>query len=233
MEQFNKWCSEYSGLVSLVSVILSGLVSLIVTVIYYKKSNVNNVKASIVDKIYEILEQPFSRNNRILLTTLVHQYSISFLNKKQKKCLYDLDKSYSAISIKRLQNIEASAIVKHYHSVLKKRISIEVQPLYDDENNWIDDEIPDGADIELYIFLTQLNDKHWLDYENDLDIEEKINKLLAENAKNVFGYEETIDYFEGTSVNKIINEYSKMKLGNDMECYNKHKEAFYDQFPKK
>lgn len=87
MDGFCEWfvSNMYSNIVTVLSVAISGFISLAITAIYYHMGNRNNLKMSIIYPIKRLLEEPYTRKNYDKLCDLSKEFSSNIcINLKRK-----------------------------------------------------------------------------------------------------------------------------------------------------
>ena len=87
----------YSFWFTLITVFLSGVISWIISAIYYRKGNRTNLKLSVIIPIKEILSKERSIENYKELSEIVKSYNVRFMRKHEKKVLFNLKESYELI----------------------------------------------------------------------------------------------------------------------------------------
>lgn len=85
MGQFFEWVIDpkniNANIFTLLSVVLSGLVSWIISAAYFSIGNRNTLKSAILHPMRRLLEQPPSWSNYRTLTELTKEHSIKYLQK--------------------------------------------------------------------------------------------------------------------------------------------------------
>lgn len=84
---FMKWFMEniYSNCFTIVTVIVSGLISWIISAVYYHIGNRTNLKVSIILPIIELLQSNYTKENYTSLCKLSCEYSVKYLQKRKIK----------------------------------------------------------------------------------------------------------------------------------------------------
>lgn len=75
---------------TLVSIILSGLISLAISAFYYRRGNRNSLQMAVVFPIIHLLDEKFSRSCYEKLYDLSTNYLCKYLKSKEKNYLHNL-----------------------------------------------------------------------------------------------------------------------------------------------
>lgn len=229
---FNQWCSDYSWIVTFISIIASGVISLIISRLYYNKSNRIFAITSVVEEICKIINKPISQKNSIEFKIRKNLYGMNFLGAKEILCINNLYDSYEALLGYDAEQVAADAIVEWYHKMLiANGTNIYIEPIKDNEGNVIASNIPSAASIELSDLIYD-NLNVWYDYQINSHTEKKINKILRSTSKRVFGSDKITDYFFGTSFEKVVESYENDRWGERFKTYHSNREKFYQTFSK-
>ena len=101
MEQFFQWVIDSkninANIFTLISVVLSGIISWIISAVYYSMGNRNVLKSSILHPIRRLLEDTPSWNNYRSLIELTKDRSIKYLRRNERPILDELLMAYKDI----------------------------------------------------------------------------------------------------------------------------------------
>ena len=105
MDEVVQWFTEnlYSNLFTILTVIASGVISLLISKHYFKKSNdVNNrenLKISVIHPLIALLNStPYTVENYNLLVALEKEYSIKYMPVTERECLANLRAAYKDVA---------------------------------------------------------------------------------------------------------------------------------------
>ena len=198
-----------NGYITAFSIILSGIISWIISAIYFKKNNRENLKNSIVAPLLKFLKQPYNTKTYKQIQKLTQNYSYVYFTKKEKNFLSELTIKYEHFVSFNEITIKTNALCNHFETTLKNiDYNINIEPIFC-EGEIIGHDIPSELTYNLYNNVNNLI-KY---YENDYilnygELEYKINKLFN-NTKNEYFSGNYINFFEQTSLSKIIEGYPK------------------------
>lgn len=89
MDEFFDWLIDQNNInaniFTLITVILSGLISWIISVIFYNKGNRENLKLSVIYPIKDILDEKYSWKNYNKLANIRNSYSTRYLKEEEKE----------------------------------------------------------------------------------------------------------------------------------------------------
>ena len=97
---FKEWFDTnwYSNCFTMITVVLSGIVSLIISAVYYHKGNRNNLKMSVIYPIVRLLKDGYTRQNYNSLCEISKEYSTRYMSKNEAKKLMLLLVAYKEVS---------------------------------------------------------------------------------------------------------------------------------------
>ena len=144
---FIKWFCDnwYANCFTLITVVLSGIISLAISALYYRKGNRNNLRMAVIHPIIRLLEEAYTRQNYKLLCEISKEYSVRYMSKDEVKKLTSLLSAYKEVSsyndLQRLLNkiepeIEPDefkdAVISLYEHYCKKYYSSKKIKYFDD-----------------------------------------------------------------------------------------------------
>lgn len=112
---------------TIVSIILSGLISLVISACYYGKGNRSTLQMTMILPIINLFKDQYSVKNYYVLSDLSKNYCVRYLTKKEKRLLSQLIFSYKVISRYSTINMNANILFSYFEYVLKKN-DIEAKP---------------------------------------------------------------------------------------------------------
>ena len=87
MKEFICWLFERNQIFTIITVLLSGLISWIISAVYYKKSNRSALKQNVILPIKRKLKETRSYNNYKALEKLSKAFETRYLTKKSRTLL--------------------------------------------------------------------------------------------------------------------------------------------------
>ena len=88
----------YANCFTIITVVLSGLISLIISAVYYRKGNRNNLRMAVIHPIIRLLQDAYSRKNYDKLNEIAKDYSTRYLTKTEEQKLNSLLMAYKEVS---------------------------------------------------------------------------------------------------------------------------------------
>ena len=199
-----------------ISIILSGLLSWIITVFYFRKGNKHEASAFVVEPIKRILEKGICKENQLKLNDLSKVYSFRYLPKKKRDCISNLIDAYASVSEHNQKEIDAQSILEHYFNTLKeKNIKTDICPVCDNEGEIVFYEVPSELELYMYTDIVGLFGKYPIDIIDDNDMETTLNKILNSYTNRYLAKDISINFFEGTSLSIILKESTITKKGEE------------------
>lgn len=123
---FITWVCE--NWLTIVSIILSGLISLWVSAAYYHKGNRNNLQMTLILPIVSLLKDNYSRDNYRALNDFSKSYSIRYMKKNERKALTRLVLAYKEIS--QYDSLDENAdILRSYFEYMLQKNGINPMPV--------------------------------------------------------------------------------------------------------
>ena len=93
---FVEWFDKniYANVFTLVTVILSGLISWVISACYYHMGNRVNLKVSVILPVLGVIKETYSEQNYKKLCKFCDEYSAKFMQKKERVALSRLKDAY-------------------------------------------------------------------------------------------------------------------------------------------
>ena len=159
---FIKWFCDnwYANCFTIITVVLSGIISLAISAVYYRKGNRNNLKMAVIHPIIRLLEEAYTRQNYNILCDISKEYSVRYMSKNEAKKLTLLLSAYKEVSSYNDIYVSANILFSYFEYTLKKN-NIEVKP------------VPFEHEGEI-IYYDYPPDLHYLSN----DLERLLNKIL-------------------------------------------------------
>jgi hypothetical protein len=223
---FIKWFCDnwYANCFTIITVVLSGIISLAISAVYYRKGNRNNLKMAVIHPIIRLLEEAYTRQNYNILCDISKEYSVRYMSKNEAKKLTLLLSAYKEVSSYNDIYVSANILFSYFEYTLKKN-NIEVKP------------VPFEHEGEI-IYYDYPPDLHYLSN----DLERLLNKIEPELQPDEFKeavielYEhyckeyytsEKIEYFEDYTIKEVMSKSKiRQKWNEKFDDAQKAKEQF-------
>ena len=223
---FIKWFCDnwYANCFTIITVVLSGIISLAISAVYYRKGNRNNLKMAVIHPIIRLLEEAYTRQNYNILCDISKEYSVRYMSKNEAKKLTLLLSAYKEVSSYNDIYVSANILFSYFEYTLKKN-NIEVKP------------VPFEHEGEI-IYYDYPPDLHYLSN----DLERLLNKIEPELQPDKFKeavielYEhyckeyytsEKIEYFEDYTIKEVMSKSKiRQKWNEKFDDAQKAKEQF-------
>lgn len=186
---------------TLVSIILSGLISLAISAFYYRRGNRNSLQMSVVFPVIHLLNNNYSRTYERLYDLSTH-YLCKHFKSKERKLLTQLVFAYKEIKDYDRCYVYAKAIVLYFEDTLKKH---NINPILKYKQN--NGEIFDNYPPEFYYIHTDIENV-LKKYEFDDEIkycEQDITAILS-NCCDKYYNNKKLPLFEDLSILQVIKQ---------------------------
>ena len=110
----------YANCFTIITVVLSGLISLIISAVYYRKGNRNNLRMAVIHPIIRLLQDAYSRKNYDKLNEIAKDYSTRYLTKTEEQKLNSLLMAYKEVSTYNDISVNADILFSYFEYTLKK-----------------------------------------------------------------------------------------------------------------
>lgn len=217
MECLIAWLTSLDWL-TIVSIILSGLISLAISWGFFYWGNRNSLTAEVICPIISLLEDTPSPSGNREFDKLLRNYNMRYLRKKEMRVLRELAQAYKDVSGYNEDSVKVACLMSYFDSVLRNNeIDPTPVPIRDDEDEIIDWDHPDGI-IDLKINVRRTLERYPFE-ETDEWCQHDINRLFEEFAKNLYGAND-IKFFTKHSIEDVFKK-SKIR-----KKWNKRQETF-------
>ena len=113
----NEW---YSNCFTIITVIVSGIISLVISAAYYHKGNRNNLKMNIIHPIIRLFEEGYSQQNYKNLCEISKDYTSRYMNRNEMSCLNQLLDAYKEVCRYNDVSVNADSLFSYFEYKLKK-----------------------------------------------------------------------------------------------------------------
>ncbi|MBR3148578.1 MAG: hypothetical protein IKF64_00250 [Eubacterium sp.] len=203
-------------IITVISILLSGLFSWIASWAYYNKSNRTNALSHVVSQVFilTVAEQP-SRDNARKLREIMFRHELKHLKNEERALL---EKLYSAyIELSAYNKMELYSIILRdavYKTIKAKKIETAIQPIENSDKIALYSEPIEYHKIHhgIYRFLSENQiDFSLLDEKECIEYQSWLNDYLNETLQKILNYDNNVNFFENESLFDIINN-SKLFL---------------------
>lgn len=222
MQSFSDWVNQvWANVFTLVSVALSGLISWIVSAVYYRKTNRTSLKTFVIKPTLELLEKNCSYNEKYkMLCAIFNEYSIRYMNEAETKNWRNLVEAYEKVQSYDYYFVCAESLFSYFEFKLKDSgIEAQCVPVeYEGEIVYYD--YPFIEQTFLKDLSTRL-EQYDFEYQEDL-CKQEIDICFCSYLKSYFSTK-TIKFFDDYSINEVLE---KSKIAKQWEKkFNELKQA--------
>lgn len=187
-----------------ISIILSGLISLIISWGFFYWGNRNSLTAEVICPIIDLLEDTPSLSRNKELKKLLTNYNMRYLRRKERRVLCELAQAYKNVSGYNEDSVKVACLMSYFDSVLKRNgIDPAPVPERDDEGEIIDWAHPEEI-IDLKINISNTLERYPFE-EADAWCQHDIKHLFKEFAKDIYSANE-IEFFTDYSIEEVLKK---------------------------
>lgn len=210
---------------TVVSIILSGLISLWVSAAYYRKGNRNNLQMTVIYPIISLLRDSYSRKNYQLLNELSKNYCIRYMKKSEQKVLTSLLLSYKEVSQYDSDSVTADILRSYFEYTLRKN-GIDPMPVpFEYEGEIVYYDYPPDMNYLVYD-LERVVHRDEFDYELS-ESENAIISIFNHYCKDSYGIQKSLPFFIDYRLPEVLTKSEiKKKWDERFEEVDKAKESF-------
>lgn len=200
---FTKWFMEnlYSNCFTIATVIVSGLISWIISAIYYHIGNRTNLKISVILPIMELLQGSYTKENYTSLCKLSCGYSVKYLRKKENKALTELKLAYKNVCSYEENSVNARILFSYFENKLKAN-GIEMKPIPTIVNDEVVDYEPPNGWFELIDDLERYLNIYDSNYQPE-ECQKAVATLFTKYNKRYYS-SKNIEYFDDLCLEKVL-----------------------------
>lgn len=204
MSKFFTWLFTYEHIFTLLTVLLSGLISWIISAIYFRKSNRNALRLNVLFPMRRIISEPRSWKNYKLLEDNSKEHDSKYLTKKERTALTTFLSSYKSVCSYSYSSVSAESLFSYFCYKLEKN-GINTKPVPIE----IDDEIVDyDTPSELMYLrddLSKIIEERPYEIDEDGSTTDIIKTLFEAYCKEYFS-NKRIDYFDDFSLEEVLKK---------------------------
>jgi len=200
---FMKWFMEniYSNCFTIVTVIVSGLISWIISAVYYHIGNRTNLKVSIILPIIELLQSNYTKENYTSLCKLSCEYSVKYLQKKENKALTELKSAYKNVYSYEESSVNASILFSYFEDKLKEN-GVELKPIPIIVNDEVVEYEPPNGWFELIDDLEKHLNMYDPNYQPE-ECQEAVATLFTKYNKQYYSSKDIV-FFDDLCLEKVL-----------------------------
>ena len=221
MKEFFNWLFERNQIFTFVTVILSGLISWVISAVYYRKANRNALKQNVIIPIIRKLKESRSHNNYKELENLSKAFETRYLTKKEQHNLNNLIEEYKSVYNYNRSYIYAESLFSYFLKTLEENnVETKVVPEY-----FEDEVVYYTTPSDLYYLIDDIKrivDDHPPEYDYGVEtepIENKIKLVFKAYCKRLF-VDKEIEYFKDATVYEIYkNSSNKVEWDKKLSNY--------------
>ena len=207
------------------AIIISSLMSLLISMAYYRKGNRDELLMSIIFPVVQMLDKCYSKKTYEELFAIKSNYAIRYLRKKERKALMLLIEQYRVICKYSKSEADTNCILAYFdYKLNEKGINPKPCPIYDDEGEVVAEDYPPD-----YHYLTNYIHDIVSRMEFAIYPEEEEKNIIESFKKYVKKYytDKEIDWFKDYSVEQVI-EKSKVsqKWKDNFQLMEQRKKEF-------
>ena len=203
-----KWLYQNSA-----AIIISSLISLLISMMYYRKGNRDELLMSVIFPVVQLLNKSYSRKNYDELLAIKSNYAIRYLGKKERRTLMLLIEQYSIVCQYNRSKKDTDCILSYFDFKLGEiGINPKPCPITDDEG-------------ETVAYVNDMVSK--MEFEVYPEEAEKAITDAFEKYAHKYYTVKNIEWFQDYSIEKVI-EKSKVseKWRVDFDLMEQRKRTF-------
>lgn len=191
------------------AIIISSLISLQISRMYYKKGNRDELLMTIIFPTVQLINKRYSKKHYEQLYNIKSNYAIRYLSKKERKAFMLLIEQYKEICGYEKTTADTDCILSYYMYKLEKEgINTKPCPLYDEEGDVVAYDYPPD-----YNYLANYINKLVCTMEFTVEPNEFRKSIIDAFNKYAkeFYTDKNIEWFTDYNVEEVINK-SKIAL---------------------
>lgn len=202
---FIEWFNTniFSNCFTLITVILSGIISLIISAVFYHKGNRNNLKISVIHPIIRLLDEAYSKNNYDRLSEIAKDYSTRYLKDIESERLNSLLLAYKEVCTYNDVTVNVDILFSYFEYKLKKNGINPMPVLIEYEDEIIYSDFP--PDI---FYLRQDLENFFIRYYPILEsneCENMVASIYKRYCKEIYT-SNSINYFDDYTLEEVLEK---------------------------
>ncbi len=139
-----EWFLSAEHIFTWITVIFSGLISLLISAWYFHRGNRNALRSNVIYPIKRVLDDKYSGKKYTELLEISKKYENKYLSKKEQKVLDQLISSYRQAYQESSEYICVESLFSYFcYKLRKNNIDPQPVPINDDDGNPVDYDYPD------------------------------------------------------------------------------------------
>ena len=228
MIEYLKWIIDpkniNANIFTLISVVLSGIVSWVISAVYFSIGNRNNLRASVLHPVRRLLENAPSWDKYRTLTEYTKDYSMKYLKRKERPVIDELLSTYKDVCHYNYEAVCAESLFSYFNYKLKKN-GIDPSPI----PVYIEDELVDVEFPPEMLYFREDVARAIEQYPPEFDTENCTNavlKLFDFYCKKCYT-DEKIVFFDDNSILEVLKKAKNRSEWNEkFSRYTAAKDAF-------
>lgn len=218
----------YNIIFTLITVVLSGIISLLISKHYFVKSNevnnLENLKVSVVHPLIALLNDKCTVENYYRLVSLEKEYSIKYMPAKERQCLTDLCSAYKTVAYYDEDASNAKILFSYFEKCLSEQ-GVKWDPRPRTINDEIVDYEPPEGYFELEDGIARVLRKFDCHFEPD-ECQQALERLFSSHVR-IFCSGQKAVFFKGANLAKVIKQDKLTAESNaQFENYQQRKSEF-------
>lgn len=186
---------------ALLTVVMSGLISWIISAIYFRIGNRNNLITSVIQPMKRILNEPYSWKNYKSLEKLSQSYSAKYLWSWERSKTEKLLSAYKEVCTYDYDHVCASSLYSYFKYKLKQNgVEPAIVPIYID-NELVDVDVPPDL-LYMEDDLARVINRYPPGYDMDNCTESVVAIFNAYCKKNYT--DKTIAFFDDHTLESVL-----------------------------
>lgn len=224
METISMWLYNNAA-----AIIISSLISLFISRLYYMKGNRDELLMTIIFPIVLLLEKRYTKANYEKLFDIKTNYAIRYLQKKERKALMLLIDQYKEICRYDKVSANTDCVLAYYSYKLEQAgVIVKPCPIYDEDGEVVAYDYPP----EYFYFANYINELvstlEYNDSLDDIELEKCFIKAFDEYSEK-FYTRKKIGWFEDYTITGVIkNSKITHDWKNKFELMEQRKKEFLD-----
>lgn len=232
MIEYLRWViapeNRNANIFTFITVVASGIISWLISAVYFRKSNRDTLNAAVFYPIRRLLNEGISADNYQTLIELTKDYSMRYIKNKERPVIEELLSAYENVKDYKKEETYANSLYDYFKLRLRKS-GVNTKPVpVRDEGELVAQEEPGGVKY-LASDLQKIFENNCITDEEDCEWEykEEILRVFKLYAKECYGVDKEIPFFDDHSIIEVLKTSKTQKKWDvKYERYKAAKEAF-------
>ena len=233
MIEYLRWViaqeNRNANIFTFITVVASGIISWLISAVYFRKSNRDTLNVAVFYPIRRLLNEGISADNYQTLIELTKDYSMRYIKNKERSVIEELLSAYESVRKFDRKTVYADSLYEYFKFKLRKS-GVNTKPVpVRDEGELVGYEEPQNDIEPLTDILAELIEDKYVENEEDceLECEKEILRLFKLYAKECYGVDKEIPFFDDHSIIEVLKTSKAQKKWDvKHERYKAAKEAF-------